>query len=233
MNDFKLRLSETAVDALPVAHTPIGRLLVEQGKIAPGDLQHALNLQRRIDAPLGDIMVSEGLVHRRDLLGALATQARTKAADLDHHPPLSAMAERLPVDLCLRFGVVPWREDKGRLCVATASPAGFTALCTHLGPSAQELVPVIVEEQQIRTQLGRLYGATLALRASKRVPAQESCRGWDGRVRTRTRYALGLLGLLAAVLLLAPAVGVVALALLAMVASAVVPYLYFRRRGWL
>ena len=107
MGDLDLRLSRTEADASAVSPPPIGRLLIDSGKIGQNDLMHALKLQTRIDAPIGDIMVSEGLIEKRDVLAALAAQARTEGADLELAPPAPHMAERLPADLCLRYGVVP------------------------------------------------------------------------------------------------------------------------------
>lgn len=134
MNDVHLRLSDNKSNAPPVTHPPIGRVLLDQGKIASNDLTHALNLQRRIDAPLGDIMISEGLINKKDVLSALAAQARAEGADLELDPPEMEMANRLPASLCLRFGVVPWREDARALC-SHQQPGGLYAIAGCLWPS--------------------------------------------------------------------------------------------------
>ncbi|WP_227267352.1 glycosyltransferase family 2 protein [Roseobacter weihaiensis] len=217
MNDLHLGLADRETLGPPVSHPPIGRLLVDIGKIAPRDLQHALNLQTRIDAPLGDIMISEGLVEKQDVLSALATQARAEGADLALDPPLPEMAARLPAALCLRYGVVPWREDARALYIATSSPAEFTALCAELGPMEKPLFPVIVDEAQIQSHVGRLHGAELVCKAARRVPAAESCRDWAGLATVRSRWCTAVV--LGCVLfgLSAPALLITMLALLATV----------------
>ncbi len=197
MNDLNLRLSPKEADAPPVSHPPIGRLLVDQGKIAHCDLQHALKLQKRIDAPLGDIMISEGLVEKKDVLGALAKQARSDCADLERHPPAPEMAQTPSAEMCMRFGIVPWKEDENALYIATSNPTQFSALSAALGPQEKPLYPVIVDEAQITAQLCRLHGAELAERATQRVAAIESCRTWEGRAAARARWGgAALLGLL-------------------------------------
>jgi cellulose synthase/poly-beta-1,6-N-acetylglucosamine synthase-like glycosyltransferase len=197
MNDLQLRLSSTPGDAPPVSHSPIGRLLVDQGKIAQRDLQHALKLQRHIDAPLGDIMISEGLIEKKDVLGALAKQARSDSADLERNPPAPEMARTLSAETCMQFGVVPWKEDSNALYIASSSPSQFSALSAALGPQEKPLFPVIVDAAQIRTQQVRLHGPELAERATQRVAAIESCRTWEGRAAARAKWGIAaLLGLL-------------------------------------
>ncbi|MGA9411314.1 MAG: glycosyltransferase [Roseobacter sp.] len=204
MNDFDLRLSKKEDAPAAISHPPIGRLLMDIGKIDSDDLKHALGLQQRIDAPLGDIMVSEGLVDKKDVLSALARQAQTQGADLELDPPTAEMSGKLPVWLCLRYGVVPWREDAGVLYVATSSPANFAKLRTALGSQAARLFPVIVDEDQIKIHQSRLFGAELARSAATKVPAHESCRGWTNQKGRRTVWGLGVAGVFGAGLMLAP-----------------------------
>ena len=196
MNDLHLSLSDLDKAAPTKGHMPIGRHLVNDGLIAQRDLMHALDLQTHIDAPLGDIMVSEGLVCRKDVLVALARQSRAEGVDLDDDPPASGMAKLLPVALCLRYKVVPWKVEGRTLFVATSNPAEFAQLRRAAGPGSHILFPVIVDEMQIQTQLGHLYGQELAHKAMVRVPAAESCRNWATTNRARTNVAIAaLLGL--------------------------------------
>lgn len=204
MNDLDVRLSPVERKTKGAPYQPLGRLLVDAGKIAPGDLKHALRLQKRIDAPLGDIMVSEGLVQKGDVLSALATQARTKGADLERNPPKLDMASALPVWLCLRYGVVPWREDAHTLYIATSSPAAFTSMRQALGAQALRMFPVIVDEAQIKAQQSRLFGLQLARLAETKVAPHESCRSWDGHRLRRTLWAVSALAAGVGALVFAP-----------------------------
>ncbi len=198
MNDLQPGLSPREADAPPVSRSPIGRLLVDQGKIELKELHHALKLQKKFDAPLGDIMISEGLIEKKDVLRALSKQVRTKGADLQKHPPAPEMAGLMPAETCLRFGVVPWKEDPNALYIATSSPSRFSALSAALGPQEKPLFPVIVDEAQISTQLSRLHGTELAQRATLRTPAAESCRTWQSSAAARSRWCFAVLfGLLA------------------------------------
>ena len=201
MNDLRLRLPEPELAETATPYAPIGRMLVDQGKIAQTDLNHALKIQGHIDAPLGDIMISEGLISKRDVLSALAAQCRAQGADLELEPPEPHMASLLPAALCLRHGVVPWKQQGRTLFVATSSPADFTRLRKALGPRGATLFPVIVDALQIQSHLSRRYGTEHAQQAEARVPAAESCRSWAAQAKHRSFWAITIsLALLSAVL---------------------------------
>ncbi|WP_300013440.1 glycosyltransferase family 2 protein [uncultured Roseobacter sp.] len=209
MNTLRLVVSDPVPDpdlsAPAITYEPIGRMLVDRGKIAHSDLDHALKIQGHIDAPLGEIMVSEGLLSKRDVLGALAEQCHARGADLDLEPPDPRMAKTLPAEVCLRHGVVPWKRDGLRILVATSSPSDFSALCQTMKRRGLSLFPVIVDELQIQSHLSRLYGDELAQKAETRVAEVESCRTWGTQTQHRALWASAVCGVLAALLLLAPA----------------------------
>jgi cellulose synthase/poly-beta-1,6-N-acetylglucosamine synthase-like glycosyltransferase len=203
MDDTRSALTEQSL--LPIGR--IGEQLMDAGAIKEPDLRHALRLQARIDAPLGDIMVSEGLATKETVLAALARQWHAKQVDLDLLPPEPAMAFALPAAICLRHQAVPWKREGRRLLVATSRPAEFKRLCASLGQRGQNLVPVVVDDAQIRRHQNRLYGVELAARAATRVPARESCRTWgSGAARglSRARAALATLVVAAGLLAAAP-----------------------------
>ena len=199
-------LLKTDISGGQVSHLPIGRLLLDDGKIEQQDLLHALRLQTHIDAPLGDIMVAEGLVEKADVLRALAVQAGAESADLDLSPPAPEMANRLPMDIAMKHGVVPLRDSGDTLLVAASSPADFDRLLRDAATPRKTLVPVIVEEHQIQKHQNRLYGVHLAQKAVMRVAAAESCRNW-GRAHAasaRRAIAIAILALVVLCAALAP-----------------------------
>jgi cellulose synthase/poly-beta-1,6-N-acetylglucosamine synthase-like glycosyltransferase len=191
MSNLKLSLPEPRRAGDRGPHRRIGRILVEAGAIARGDLNHALNLQSHIDAPLGEILVAEGLADKAQILDALSQQHNAQIADLDKDPPAPGIAATFPVTLCLEHGAVPWTTIGDILLVAMADPRGFDRLRKSMGPDSPRLLPVIAEAGQIRQQISRLYGAELARKAATRLPAAQSCRGW-AVVPGRRRLVAGL-----------------------------------------
>lgn len=160
---------------------PLGRHLVNAGRIGTTALLQALADQRRFDAPLGEILVAAGHVTRDDILAALAVQYDAERVDLDVNPPGLSMAEALPAHLCQKFGAVAWRWIGATLLVATDRPDQLHALSKALHENAPPLLPVIAHKDQINRQISRLYGPALAHRAVTRLPGEDSCRTWSPR----------------------------------------------------
>lgn len=201
MNDLNLRFSELD---LPPSRVPIGRILVNAGKITQDDLVHALELQRHIASPLGEILLTEGLVDQHDLRHLLSVQHKTPQADLATDPPDLRLRTRLPVALCLRHGVVPYDTIGDTLLVATSHPETFDDLRACLGSRGKRLLPVLADAQDIRQAINRLYGEELAQKAATRLPAAQSCRSWGGRNPVGRVMAVVLVTLIGVALIWTP-----------------------------
>ena len=91
------------------------------GLITQATLLSALDLQNHVDAPLGEILVAQGHVERADVLEALAIQHEADRIDLAYDPPARVMAKALPVYVCQRFSVVPWRWIGSTVTLPAAS----------------------------------------------------------------------------------------------------------------
>lgn len=194
-----INLSLELADARAARAPPrtLGQCLVELGHISQADLAHALILQRRMDRLLGEVLLVEGLLTEAQLLAGLARQNGLRVIDIDRKPPEISVARRLPVSVCLRHGVTPWKQADGLLLVATNRPDLFDELRASMGPEGQRMLPVLATQEDIVRTIGRLYGDELAFAAATRVPAAESCRGWAVNHRRRIAWAGGLAALLA------------------------------------
>ncbi|GLT12710.1 glycosyl transferase [Sulfitobacter porphyrae] len=204
MSNLRLHWPEATIAQPALPHKPLGRHLIDAGVIGTRDLLHALDLQRRLDAPLGEILIYQGLATQDEVLDALCAQCRAHRVDLAVDPPDPTLTEALPAALCLRFRVVPWMRVGGILLVATSNPADFDRLRACMMPEGFALLPVISDARQIRHNIGLLYGPELALRAAQRVPEVESCRSWHGEGNARRYLALAICAATGVALVLAP-----------------------------
>jgi cellulose synthase/poly-beta-1,6-N-acetylglucosamine synthase-like glycosyltransferase len=204
MSNLKLHFAAPQYAESVEPHRPLGQHLIAAGAIAEGDLAHALDLQRHVDAPLGEILISEGLADRHDVMQALAKQHHAQMADLVEAPPDPALANRLPVALCLQYRLVPWMMIGNALLVATSRPSEFGQFRTSMGIEGLQMLPVVADAQQVQDQISRLYGAELVQNAATRVPAAESCRTWEQASKTRTIAAIGVLAASVTALVMAP-----------------------------
>lgn len=204
MSDLYLRLPDPQAATPPTERLPLGRVMVNAGIITQNDLVHALNLQRHIDAPLGEILMAEGLASAYDVLQMVSRQHNIPVADLYTDPPDPNLRDALPARLCLTHRCVPWLRIGDALLVGTTHPDDFEQLRVCMGEQGRRMLPVLVQEVQIRKQISVLYGDELAKNAATRVPAAESCRSWDMTSRLRKPIAYLLLTMLMSGMLLAP-----------------------------
>ena len=204
MSDLYLRLPDPQAATPQQVRLPFGRIMVNAGIITQSDLVHALNLQRHIDAPLGEILVAEGLADADDVLQMLSRQYNIPVANLGTDPPDPTLSGWLPSSLCLAYRCVPWLKIGDVLLVGTKHPDDFDRLRACMGERGRRMLPVLVDEQQIRHHISTLYGRELAHRAAARVPAAESCRSWDPTSPLRKPVAFGMLALLAVTVIAAP-----------------------------
>jgi hypothetical protein len=205
MSDLYQRFPDPQAATPPAEQLPIGRVMVNAGIITQNDLVHALNLQRHIGAPLGEILVAEGLASAPDVLHMVSRQHSIPVADLVADPPDPTLRTALPVSLCLKHRCVPWLKLGDLLLVGVNHPDDFNRLRACLGERGRRLLPVLVDDRQIRQHISTLYGAELAKSAATRVPAAESCRSWNPDAPLRKPMALAILGVLGLFLVLAPA----------------------------
>lgn len=176
----------------PGYRKPVGTCLVETGVITPEQLQHALDLQAKQNAPLGEILVGEGWASRQDVLTALSLQTSLQIADLEQTPPAAELSTLEPMEFWLRHNVIPWMRIGPILFVATARPDRFATVASELTVEELTVVPVLAAPEQIDKSIARLFSGQLARNAETRVAEDQSCRTWTAWTRTRSFGVLAL-----------------------------------------
>ncbi len=194
MVDLNLQNS-SAVASIPAPEhrKPVGTCLVEAGVITPEQLDHALDLQARQNAPIGEILVGEGWASRQDVLAALSMQTSLQIADLEQTPPSVELSTLEPMEFWLRHNVIPWMRIGPFLFVATARPDRFTTVTAEMTVEDLTVVPVLAATDQIDRSIARLFSDQLAQNAEARVAEDQSCRTWTAWTRTRSVCVLALM----------------------------------------
>jgi len=82
---------------------------VDRGKIAPDELDRALELQRERGDKLGKIVVDMGLIAHRDVLAALSDQLGLPLVTVDGPPPEAPEIEGLSHRSCGNARPIRWR----------------------------------------------------------------------------------------------------------------------------
>ncbi|HPF71541.1 MAG TPA: hypothetical protein PLQ13_12775, partial [Candidatus Krumholzibacteria bacterium] len=105
----------------------LGQLLVQEGRITPGQLQEALDEQKGTKERLGEILVRRGLIDEADLFRALSSQLGFRPFDPARDEIQRAALEVVPSEFATRYHVVPVRVHDGVLCVAMVDPLDLEA----------------------------------------------------------------------------------------------------------
>jgi type IV pilus assembly protein PilB len=107
---------------------PIGKILLDQGKISPDQLKQALTLQKSTTEKLGRLLIDLGFVKEQDVLGAYAQQLNVPMYDPDKMTPDPSVAKVIPEHLIQRYNLVPLRRNGTKLVVLMADPTNVFAL---------------------------------------------------------------------------------------------------------
>ena len=122
---------------------PIGKILLDQGKITPDHLKQALTLQKSTTEKLGRLLVDLGFVSETDVLSAYAQQLNVAMYDPEKTPPDPSVAKVIPEHLIQRYNLIPLRRNGTKLMVAMADPTNVFALDDLRLITGFEIEPVL------------------------------------------------------------------------------------------
>ena len=195
--------------ARALGRRPLGQILLETGVVDPGDLVKALAMQAREAARLGDILLANGWVAEADLMAALSLQWAARIIDTGTDRPDPRLTDRIGVDLCLREGVLPWRQVGGATVIVTARPDAFARLRPALEAEFGPVVMALAAEPALHCALLAMRQTALNFRAESRVPLAESCRSWSTARLQRRLLTVAILACGIAVVMPALLIGLV------------------------
>lgn len=163
--------------ASPYLARPIGEILVNTGALVPANLDRALKLQTEATGTrLGTILVSEQLVSEDALASCLALQqgilrVRPLPERID-----ADLLDRLGADLCVRHGILPWRQLGPVTVVATSRPHRFEEIRPLLEDAFGSVRMAIADETDIVSVILELRSEWMVDRAETRPPKALSVR---------------------------------------------------------
>ncbi len=128
---------------------PIGKILLDQGKINPDQLKQALTLQKSTSEKLGRLLIDLGFVSELDVLAAYAQQLNVPMFDPAKTPPDPGVSKLIPEHLIQRYNLVPIRRNGTKLVVAMADPTNVFALDDLRLITGFEIEPVLATIESI------------------------------------------------------------------------------------
>lgn len=193
--------SETFQDGLvdsgsPFRSLPLGEILVQTGALVPANLDRALDLQEHtIGMRLGDILVEQRLIDEDLLASGLALQkGLLRVRPLPDRIDLG-LVDQIGADICLRYGIIPWRRAGPVTVVATSRPQRFEDVRPLLEAHFGRVRMAVAAEVDLTTSLLESRADWLVARAETRPERPKSVRRWSAQtIRWTCLAGLAVLG---------------------------------------
>ncbi len=141
----------------------LGEILTTWQAVSEAELAEALEEQRRRHRPLGRLLLDRGRLDEETLAEAVAVQSGLPRATVTLDQ-VRANAALLPIDLCVRAQILPLgRNPEGKAMIAGARPLSETDRASVAAALGQEPVLLIARESEIEAGLRALGGGRIAL----------------------------------------------------------------------
>jgi len=137
----------------------LGDILVSQGVITEDQLKEALAVQRTRNRRLGPVLVDLGFATPTQVAQAAARQLGMPLLRLRDLVPDDAALSRLPPRYCQANGILPVRDDSGRLLLAMVNPFDLSVLDFARGRLGQIIEPAVANELDVINVLAHRFGA--------------------------------------------------------------------------
>lgn len=197
---------------------PLALSLLRDGLVAPHDLVDALSRQTQEGEALSEIFLARGMIGEAALYRRLARHHHTTLANPEADLPDPRLIDRLGRTLCLREGLLPWKQAGETTLVISAVPERFEAFRPLLERTFGKVAMMVAPRHSLEAAVLAVRGDEIAREAETRVAEAESCRHWGGRLMPTS--LLLLLATLSLAALLQPLPVMAALSLWAIVTLA-------------
>ncbi|TBU99946.1 MSHA biogenesis protein MshE [Stutzerimonas kirkiae] len=138
----------------------IGDLLIQAGLINDGQLQQALQEQKRTGSKLGRTVVDLGFIDEKRLLSTLSEQLQIPFVELKHYKFDSDLTQSLPEAVARRFRVIVLSRQGDGLLVGMSDPLDLFAQDEMERLLGKRVYPAVVRESELLDTLDRVYRRT-------------------------------------------------------------------------
>lgn len=135
----------------------IGDILVAEGKITEGQLEHALLMQKDDPREVGKILVSLGYIEKTDLARALARRLRLDYVELSERDVDRGVATLVEQKVLRKHVAMPLRIENNRLVVAMSDPTNIFALEDLTMITGYPITPVVALEDEIQRVHNKIF----------------------------------------------------------------------------
>jgi type IV pilus assembly protein PilB len=155
-----------AVDRFGVRKKLLGQILKEMRLLHEGQIQEALQTQKRDGGQIGQILVKLGHINDSQLMLALGRQSGMEVLDLREFTPQADAVSKVDETIARPFQFVPVSFDGKVLTVAMADPMNKSALDDIRFTVNCDVQGVVADADQIAAAIEKAYGKEEAVLAT-------------------------------------------------------------------
>jgi len=131
----------------------LGEILIEAKLIDENDLQNALDEQKAHGHRLGEILLSTEVITEDQLLDVLAKKFRLPTVDLDEYDINPAAGALVERAVVEKYGILPIDVDTHSLTIALSDPMGLEAYDTICFKTGKKVHEVMVKASQLQRKI--------------------------------------------------------------------------------
>jgi type IV pilus assembly protein PilB len=137
---------------------PLGQLLKDMELVTEGQIQEALQVQRKKGGVLGEILVDLQYVSKEEILLALAAQMGMEVVDLSEFEIPPEVITKVPGTMAKAYNVIPIKWENGVLTVAMSNPHDVNVRDDLRHSLHCEVQGAVASEEAVAIALDKYYG---------------------------------------------------------------------------
>src|SRR5512145_3254676 len=147
----------------------IGELLLKEKRIAPEQLQEALNYQRTNGGKLGFNLIKLGYVKDDEITALLSKQYGVPSIALGQFDVDAAVVKLVPAETAQKYQIIPLSRAGANLTIAMVDPTNVFAMDDIKFMTGYNVEPVVASETAIMESIEKYYGSVHSLQIKEEM----------------------------------------------------------------
>ncbi len=139
-----------------IMNTRLGEMLASKGVITPMQLEKALEYQKKHGGRIGEVLLSLNYIDEPTLASFLSTQNKLELVDLDNLIIPEKLIKQVPMDIIVKYEVIPIGLEDDMLKIATYDPTDHETLNIISSRINKKLIICVATRSSIRRLVNEL-----------------------------------------------------------------------------
>jgi len=150
----------------------LGDILIDAGLLTLGEMEGALELQKRTGKKLGEVLIDEKMLSEKQIIEVLEFQLGIPHMDLNKHFIDPEITRLVSEKLARRHSLIPIKIDRDKLIIAMSDPLNIFAIDDVKIETGMNVEPVISTKADIANAIEQHYEKQSAEKAIEEFKEQ-------------------------------------------------------------